>query len=212
MKKLVVGISGATGAVYGIRLIEVLSRNPGVEVHLVISEAGAQIIMQETDWTPEEVMRLARFHYAIDDIGAPLSSGSFLHDGMVIAPGSIKSMSMIANSICSNLLTRAADVTLKEKRKLILLIREAPLHLGHLRQMVKLAEMGAVIHPPLPAFYFRPKSVDDIVNHTVGRILDHLGVDHNLFRRWEGAGKTRPRKSTKKTERGQNGRGKRSGP
>jgi 4-hydroxy-3-polyprenylbenzoate decarboxylase len=172
-----------------------------VEVHLVISEAGAQIITQETDWTPEEVIRLARFHYEIDDIGASLSSGSFLHDGMVIAPCSVKSMSMVANSICSNLLIRAADVTLKEKRKLILLIREAPLHLGHLRQMVKLAEMGAVIHPPLPAFYFRPRSVDDIVNHTVGRILDHLEVEHNLFPRWEGTGKTRTGKSEKKTGR-----------
>ncbi len=186
MKRLVIGISGATGAIYGIRLAEILQKILDVETHLIITEAGAQTIAEETDWTVKDVIRLARVAYEIGDIGASLSSGSFHHDGMVIAPCSIKTMSMISNSISSNLLVRAADVTLKEKRKLILLVREAPLHLGHLRQMVNLAEMGAVIHPPLPAFYSRPKSVDDIVNHTVGRILDHFGIAHNLFQRWQG--------------------------
>ncbi len=201
MKKFVVGISGATGAIYGIRLAEILRKVPDVETHLIITEAGAQTIAEETDWTVEEVTRLAHVTYEIGNIGASLSSGSFHHDGMVIAPCSIKTMSMISNSISSNLLIRAADVTLKEKRKLILLVREAPLHLGHLRQMVNLAEMGAIIHPPLPAFYSRPKSVDDIVNHTVGRILDHFGIDHDLFERWKGTGKSRNRKSEKKAER-----------
>jgi flavin prenyltransferase len=199
MKRFVIGISGATGAIYGIRLAEVLRKTPDVETHLIITEAGAQTIAEETEWSVKEVTRLAHVNYEISDIGASLSSGSFHHDGMVIAPCSIKTMSMISNSISSNLLIRAADVTLKEKRKLILLVREAPLHLGHLRHMVNLAEMGAIIHPPLPAFYSHPKSVDDIVNHTVGRILDHFGIEHNLFQRWKGLGKQEgPAKSRKR--------------
>ena len=186
MKRLVIGISGATGAIYGIRLAEILHKTPDVETHLIITEAGIETIKQETNWAVKDVTRLAHVNYEIGDIGACLSSGSFLHNGMVIAPCSIKTMSMISNSISSNLLIRAADVTLKEKRKLILLVREAPLHLGHLRQMVNLAEMGAIIHPPLPSFYFRPKTIDDIVNHTVGRILDHFGIEQNIFQRWKG--------------------------
>ncbi len=186
MKRLIVGISGATGAIYGIRLVEVLSKNPGVEIHLVISEAGAQTIQEETDFSVGDVARVCARLYEIGDIGAAISSGSFHHDGMVIAPCSIKTMSMISNSINSNLMVRAADVTLKEKRKLVLLVREAPFHLGHLRLMTNLAEMGAVIHPPVPAFYSRPRSVDDIVNHAVGRILDHFSIEHNLFERWKG--------------------------
>ncbi len=200
MKRFVIGISGATGAIYGIRLAEILRKTPDVETHLIITEAGAQTIAEETDWTVKDVIRLAHVYYEIGDIGACLSSGSFHHDGMVVAPCSIKTMSMISNSISSNLLIRAADVTLKEKRKLILLIREAPLHLGHLRQMVNLAEVGAIIHPPLPAFYSRPRSVDDIVNHTVGRILDHFGIEHNLFERWKGIGKAGNKKTVKKSE------------
>jgi flavin prenyltransferase len=186
MKRLIVGISGATGAIYGIRLIEVLSKNSGVEVHLVVSEAGAQTIEEETEFSVGDVSRLCERTYEIGDIGAAISSGSFHNDGMVIAPCSIKTMSMISNSVNSNLLVRAADVALKEKRRLVLLVREAPFHLGHLRLMTNLAEIGAVIHPPVPAFYCRPKTVDDIVNHTVGRILDHFAIEHNLFERWKG--------------------------
>jgi 4-hydroxy-3-polyprenylbenzoate decarboxylase len=201
MKRLIVGISGATGAIYGIRLVEILSKEPGIEVHLVVSEAGAQTIEEETDWSLAEVSRLCNHTYEISDIGAAISSGSFHHDGMVIAPCSIKTMSMISNSINSNLLVRAADVTLKEKRKLVLLVREAPFHLGHLRLMAHLAEIGAIIHPPVPAFYCRPKSVDDIVNHTVGRVLDHFGINHDLFERWKGMRGSRPKHASNKLQR-----------
>ncbi len=201
MKRLIVGISGATGAIYGIRLVELLSKDPAVEVHLVVSEAGAQTIEEETDWDVAELSRLCDRTYEITDIGAAISSGSFHHDGMVIAPCSIKTMSMISNSINSNLMVRAADVTLKEKRKLVLLVREAPFHLGHLRLMMNLAEIGAVIHPPVPAFYCRPKSVDDIINHTVGRLLDHFGIDHNLFERWKGIRKGKARENNRKLVR-----------
>lgn len=186
MKRLIVAMSGATGAIYGIRILEVLRDDPAIEVHLVMSEAAALTIEEETDWSVPDVVNLADYNHEFDDIGAPISSGSFRTEGMVVAPCAIKSMSMISNSINSNLLIRAADVTLKERRKLVLLVREAPLHLGHLRLMVNLAEVGAIIHPPLPAFYHRPKTLDDIINHTVGRVLDQFGIDHNLFKRWTG--------------------------
>lgn len=198
MKRLIVGISGATGVIFGIRMVEILSKDPEVEVHLVVSEAGAQTIEEETEWSLEEVARLSDYSYEIGDIGASISSGSFHHDGMVIAPCSIKTMSMISNSINSNLLVRAADVTLKEKRKLVLLVREAPFHLGHLRLMANLAEIGAIIHPPLPAFYCKPKSVDDIVNHTAGRVLDHFGINHALFERWKGLRACRSKRANHK--------------
>ena len=198
MKRLIVGISGATGVIFGIRMVEILSKDPEVEVHLIVSEAGAQTIEQETEWSPEDLARLSDYSYEIGDIGASISSGSFHHDGMVIAPCSIKTMSMISNSINSNLLVRAADVTLKESRKLVLLVREAPLHLGHLRLMANLAEIGAIIHPPVPAFYCKPKSVDDIVNHTVGRVLDHFGINHALFERWKGLRASRSKRANHK--------------
>lgn len=192
MKRFVIGMSGATGAIYGIRMLEVLNGDSEVEVHLVMSEAAALTVEEETDWSVEDVKRLADHVHEMGDIGASISSGSFQTEGMVIAPCSIKSMSMISNSINSNLLIRSADVMLKEKRKLVLLVREAPLHLGHLRLMANLAEVGAIIHPPLPAFYHRPKTLDDIINHTVGRVLDQFGIEHNLFERWTG---TRRKKS-----------------
>ena len=198
MKRLIVGISGATGAILGIRMIEILSKDPEVEVHLVVSEAGAQTIAAETEWNLEEVTRLCDYTYEISDIGASISSGSFQHDGMVIAPCSIKTMSMISNSINSNLLVRAADVTLKERRKLVLLVREAPFHLGHLRLMANLAEIGAIIYPPVLAFYYKPKSVDDIVNHTVGRVLDQFGINRDLFERWKGLKGSRPKQASSK--------------
>jgi len=185
MKRLVVGISGASAAIYGIRLLEVL-RETDVETHLVITPAAREIILLETDFKVEEVEAMANYAYDIDDIGAAIASGSFKTDGMVIIPCSIKSLSAIANSYSANLLLRAADVTLKERRRLVAVVRETPLHRGHLQLMLRVTDMGAIIFPPLPAFYHRPKTVADIVDHTVGRVLDLFGVDHALFERWDG--------------------------
>jgi 4-hydroxy-3-polyprenylbenzoate decarboxylase len=183
---LVVGITGASGAVYGIRLLEVLSTNKEVETHLIISEAGEKIIKHETDWSLEQVRALADVCYDINDIGAKLSSGSFKRDGMVIAPCSMKTLSALANSYADNLIVRSADITLKEKKRLVLLVRETPLHLGHLRNMVKVAEMDAIVFPPVPAFYHKPQTIQDLVDHTIGRVLDIFGIEHNLFARWPG--------------------------
>ena len=183
---LILGISGASGAIYGLRLLQVLSAMERVETHLVISKAGEMVIREEADWKLEEVKQLANFCYDIDDLNAPISSGSFRRQGMVVAPCSMKTLSAIANSYADNLLTRAADVTLKEGGKLILLVRETPLHLGHLRNMERLAEMGAIIMPPVPAFYHRPDTIQDLVDHTVGKVLDLFGLEHDLFQRWSG--------------------------
>ena len=183
---LIVGITGASGVIYGIRLLEVLSEITNVETHLVISEAAETTIKQETDHTPEDIRRLADHTYDIRDISAPISSGSFKTDGMIIAPCSVKTMSAISNSYNENLMIRAGDVTLKERRKLVLVVRESPLHLGHLRSMERLTEMGAVILPPVPAFYTRPESIQDIVDYTVGKVLDIFDIEHNLFQRWSG--------------------------
>jgi 4-hydroxy-3-polyprenylbenzoate decarboxylase len=183
---LVVGITGASGVIYGIRLLEVLSANNAVETHLIVSKAGAQNIEYETDWSLEQVTALADFCYDIDDAGAAPASGSFKRDGMIIAPCSMKTLSAVANSYADNLLTRTADVTLKEKKKLILLARETPLHLGHLRNMEKVTEMGAVVLPPIPAFYHRPQTIQEVIDHTVGKVLDILDIEHNLFPRWSG--------------------------
>jgi 4-hydroxy-3-polyprenylbenzoate decarboxylase len=185
MKRLIVGISGASAAIYGIRLLEVL-KETDVETHLVISSAAERIILTETDFTVEEVEAMADHVYDIDDVGAAIASGSFKTDGMVIIPCSIKSLSAIANSYDADLLVRAADVTLKERRRLVAVVRETPLHRGHLQLMLRLTDMGAIIFPPLPAFYHRPKTVGDIVDHTVGRVLDLFDVDHTLFERWSG--------------------------
>ncbi len=189
MKRLIVGISGATGAIYGIRLLEVLGKS-NVETHLVITEAAQKTILMETDWKVEEVKSLAKVNYDIQDIGADIASGSFELQGMVIIPCSIKSLSAIANSFNVNLLIRAADVAMKEKRKLVLVVRETPLHKGHLTLMMNLADMGVIILPPIPAFYHHPKTIDDLVNHTVGKVLDLFGIDHHLFERW-GSPKTK---------------------
>jgi 4-hydroxy-3-polyprenylbenzoate decarboxylase len=191
MKKIIVGISGATGAIYGIRTLEILKADPEVETHLVLTDAGALTIREETEWKVKDVIALADHNHDLADIGAPISSGSFRNEGMIIAPCSIKSMSMISNSINANLLIRAADVTLKEKKRLVILVRETPLHMGHLKLMMNLAETGAVIHPPMPAFYHKPQTIDDIVNHTVGRALDQFGIDYHLFKRWAGTGRSR---------------------
>ncbi len=183
---LIVGITGASGAIYGTRLLEVLSTNKEVETHLIISEAGEKNIRYETDLKVEQVKALADYCYDIHDIGARLSSGSFKRNGMVVAPCSMKTLSALANSYNDNLLTRSADVTLKEKKRLVLLARETPLHLGHLRNMEKLAEMGAVIFPPIPAFYHKPQTIQDLVDHILGKVLDLFDIEHNLFPRWPG--------------------------
>ena len=188
VKKIIVGLSGASGVIYGIRLLEVLQALPDVETHLVMSTAAATTIPLETDYTPEQVRLLATEDYRFKDIAAAVSSGSFRTDGMVILPCSMKTLSAIAYSYSDNLLTRAADVVLKERRKLILCPRETPLHVGHLRAMTLAAEMGAIIAPPMPAFYHRPQTLDDIVNQTVNRVLDLLDITlpEDLFRRWQG--------------------------
>ena len=183
---LIIGITGATGAIYGIRLLEVLSRIEAVETHVIISKSGEETIKYETDYEPDKVRSLANFAYDIDDIGASLSSGSFKRDGMIIAPCTVKTMSALANSYAENLIVRAGDVTLKERKPLVLVVRETPLHLGHIRNMEKLAEMGAVILPPVPAFYHKPQTIQDIIDHTIGKVLDVLGIEHTLFHRWSG--------------------------
>jgi len=183
---LIIGITGATGAIYGVRLLEVLSSINDVETHLIISEAGGMNIRHETSRKIEDIKQLASFSYDIGDIGARLASGSFQRDGMIIAPCTIKTMSALASSYTENLLTRSGDVTLKEGKKLVLLVRETPLHIGHIRNMERLCEMGAIIMPPVPAFYHKPKTIQDIVDHTLGKTLDIFGIKHNLFQRWSG--------------------------
>jgi 4-hydroxy-3-polyprenylbenzoate decarboxylase len=189
MTVLVVGITGASGAIYGIRLLEVLSTIKNVETHLVISEPAEAIIKYETGSTVEDLKELASFSYGIRDIGAQIASGSFKTDGMIVAPCTVKTMAAIANSYNENLLIRVGDVTLKERRRLLLLVRETPLHLGHLRNMERLCEMGAIIMPPAPAFYHKPQTVQDIVDHMVGKMLDIFGIEHTLFQRWSGIAK-----------------------
>ncbi|MCD6036019.1 MAG: 3-octaprenyl-4-hydroxybenzoate carboxy-lyase [Rickettsiales bacterium] len=185
-KKIVIGISGASGSIYGIRLLEALRQDVSIETHLVISKSGQRTIIEETSWSIAEVEALADVVYPVADIGAAIASGSFKTLGMVITPCSVRTMSAIATGVTDNLLTRAADVMLKERRPLILMVRETPFHLGHLRNLTQLAEMGAIIAPPLPAFYPRPETVDDIVNHSIGRILDILGIENSLVTRWVG--------------------------
>lgn len=183
---MVVGISGASGAVYGIRLLELLGRLPDVETHLVVSDPAKRTIVEETDWAVKDVLALATRCYDNKDIGAAIASGSFKTDGMVIVPCSVKAAASVAHCLADNLLTRAADVTLKEGRPLILVVRETPLHLGHLRVLTALAEMGAVILPPMPAFYTRPKQIEDLVDHTLARVLDRLGLPQQLVMEWQG--------------------------
>ena len=184
-RRLVIGISGASGAIYGVRMLELL-RDTDIETHLVISRSAEMTLAYETDFTTKDVRALAAVNHPNSDIGATISSGSFRTMGMVVAPCSIKTMSEIATGVTSSLLSRAADVVLKERRRLVLAVRETPLHGGHLRTMTQLAEMGAVIAPIMPAFYNRPKTVDDIVNHTVGRLLDLFGIDTAAVKRWQG--------------------------
>jgi 4-hydroxy-3-polyprenylbenzoate decarboxylase len=184
-RRLIVGISGASGAILGIRLLEVL-RTLEIESHLVISPAGQITIEQETDWKLGDVLSLANVSYQPEDIGAAIGSGAFAVMGMAIVPCSIKTLSAVANSYSSNLLTRAADVCLKEGRPLILAVRETPLHVGHLHIMSQAAQAGAVIFPPVPAFYSRPMRIEDIIDQIVGRILMRLGIENELYASWPG--------------------------
>jgi 4-hydroxy-3-polyprenylbenzoate decarboxylase len=182
-KRVVVGITGASGAVYGLTALKAL-RAAGVETHLVVSRSAQITMAHETEVRPSDLASLADVLYRVDDIGAAISSGSFRTEGMIIAPCSVRSLSEIATGVTSSLLTRAADVVLKERRKLILLVRETPFHLGHLRSMAQVTEMGAIVMPPVPAFYIRPATLQDVVDHSVGRALDLLGLDTNLVSRW----------------------------
>jgi flavin prenyltransferase len=190
MKKIIVGMSGASGVIYGIRLLEVLKNVEEVETHLVASSAAAITIGLETTYSMDEVNALADVSYRFKDIAAPISSGSFKTDGMVVLPCSMKTLAGITYSFSDNLLLRAADVVLKDRRRLVVAPRESPLHLGHLRMMVQVTEMGAIVAPPMPAFYHHPQDIDDLINQTVNRILDLLGIEleSDLFKRWQGGG------------------------
>jgi 4-hydroxy-3-polyprenylbenzoate decarboxylase len=184
--RLIVGISGATGAVYGVRLLQQLRRLGGVETHLVVSSAGWLSLKAELELGRREVEALADHVHPIGDVAAGIASGSFASAGMVVAPCSMRSLAAIAHGLSDNLLTRAADVCLKERRRLVLMVRETPLHLAHLRNMTLVAEMGGTIFPPLPAFYQRPRGLDEMVDHTLGRVLDQFGIEHDLCPPWTG--------------------------
>lgn len=191
--RLIIGISGASGVIYGIRLLETLALDKSIETHLVLSPAARATITQETAWNVRDVERLADVAYKPGDIGASIASGSFATLGMIVAPCSIKTLSAIANSYSADLMSRAADVQLKEGRPVLLLVRETPLHIGHLRLMTQAAENGAIIMPPVPAFYSSPQTVDDLVNGTVGRALARIGIHNTLYSEWLGMnGKANP--------------------
>ncbi|MGE5217794.1 MAG: UbiX family flavin prenyltransferase [Chloroflexota bacterium] len=190
-KRLIIGISGATGAIYGVRMLEILAKMDDIETHLVMSKAGRMTIQVETPYAVKDVEAMADVVHDFNNVGASISSGSFRTEGMVIAPCSMKSMGAIAHSLGGDLLVRAADVVLKERKKLVLVVRETPLHLGHLEAMAALTRIGAIIFPPVPAFYHRPKTLDDMINQTVTRILDQFDIDVDLFQRWDDEGMSR---------------------
>lgn len=184
MARLIVGMAGASGVIYGIRLLQFLHAQPDIETHLILTKPAERTIVEETTYRVQDVKALASHVHPLSDIGASIASGSFQTLGMVIVPCSIHTASAVAYCLSNNLLTRAADVVLKERRTLVLVVRETPLHLGHLRLLTAAAESGAVILPPVPAFYTRPTTLDEIIDHTVGRILDHFAIDHALVKRW----------------------------
>ncbi len=190
MKKLIVGISGASGSIYGVRLLEVLRDLPDIETHMVITNAGKRALLVETDYSVEDVQSLADYHYNVNDIAACIASGSYPTLGMVVAPCSIRSLSGIANCYADNLLLRAADVVLKDRRKLVIVLRETPLHAGHARLILQAIENGAIMMPAMPAFYHRPQTIDELINQLVNRILDQLEIElpQDLFQRWQGTG------------------------
>ncbi len=188
-RRMVVGITGATGIIYGVRILEAL-RDLGIETHLVVSKAADMTRAYETDFSASDIRDLADFVYSASDIAAPISSGSFKTMGMIVAPCSVRTMSDIAHGVTSGLISRAADVALKERRRLVLLLRETPLHAGHLKSMLAISEMGGIIAPPVPAFYSRPRTLEDMVMHTVGRALDLFDLDLSTFPRWGDAQST----------------------
>jgi 4-hydroxy-3-polyprenylbenzoate decarboxylase len=183
MKRIIIAISGASGVIYGIELLKELKKRD-IEVHLVISESGKRNVAIETEYSVGDLESMADKVHDNSDLGAPLASGSFFTDGMIVAPCTIKTLSGIANSYSDNLIVRAADVTLKEKRKLVLLVRETPLHKGHLQLMATAADLGAHILPPIPSFYNHPKTIEDIIRQTIGKVFDYLEIEHDLYRRW----------------------------
>ena len=191
---LVVGITGASGVIYGVELLKAL-QNTDVETHLILSESAGRNLAIETNYSIKDVRSLADVVYSSKDVGAAVASGSFLTRGMVVVPCTIKSLSGIAYSYADNLITRAADVTLKEKRTLVMMVRETPLHKGHLEMMARCADLGATILPPMPSFYHGPQSIQDIINQSIGKVLDQVGIEHNLFRRWG----SKPEEATKAT-------------
>lgn len=185
-RRLIVAITGATGAIYGVRLLQALQSFPEIETHLIVSDAGVLTLHQEMDMKRKEVETLAHVTHNVRDIGASIASGSFQSEGMIIAPCSMKTLAAIAHGLSDNLITRAADVVLKERRRLVLMVREAPFNLAHLRNMTAVTEMGGIVFPPLPNFYFRPSSITEIVDHTVARVLDLYAIEHSLSPRWQG--------------------------
>jgi flavin prenyltransferase len=187
MKKIIIGMSGASGLIYGIRLLEVLKADPQVETHLVMTASARLNISLETDWQADAVIALADQVHSVKDLAASIASGSFRTDGMIVAPCSMKTLSAIVNSYADNLLTRAADVMLKERRRLVLMPRETPLHAGHCELLLKACQIGAIVAPPMPALYARPKTIDDMINHNVGRVLDLFDIESGLVKRWQGA-------------------------
>lgn len=187
MKRLIVGMSGASGLIYGIRMLQVLQHQKDIETHLVMTAAARLNIALETDWDANDVIALADKAHSVKDLAASIASGSFRTDGMVVAPCSMKTLSAVVSSYTDNLLTRAADVVLKERRRLVLMPRETPLHAGHCELMLKATQMGAIIAPPMPAWYAKPKTLDDVINHNVGRVLDLFDIDTDLVTRWQGA-------------------------
>jgi 4-hydroxy-3-polyprenylbenzoate decarboxylase len=191
-RRLIIGLSGASGIIYGIRVLEVLREMAGIETHVILSKAAERTIIEETDYRLEEVKAMASVLHPPQDIGASIASGSFKTHGMMIVPCSIHTVSAIAYCQSDNLLTRAADVVLKEGRRLVLVVRETPLHRGHLKSLLEAAETGAVILPPMPAFYSRPTTLEEIIDHTVGRLLDQFGIEHELVRRWGESANARP--------------------
>lgn len=185
-KKLIIAITGATGAVYGVRLLQILGNMPDISTHLLVSDAGVLNLHQELNMNRKQVEALADVVYSVRDVGAAIASGSFQSEGMIIAPCSMKTLAAVAHGFSDNLITRAADVALKERRRLVLMVRETPFNLAHLRNMTAVTEMGGIIFPPLPAFYQRPQTIDEMVDHTVGRILDLFAIPHTLAPRWNG--------------------------
>jgi 4-hydroxy-3-polyprenylbenzoate decarboxylase len=185
-RRLVVAITGATGAIYGVRLLQQLGATPGVETHLVVSDAASLTLHQEAGMQRRDVEALAHVVHRNRDVGASIASGSFQSDGMVIAPCSMKTLASVAHGLSDNLIARAADVVLKERRRLVLMVRETPFNLAHLRNMTAVTEMGGIVFPPVPSFYHRPASIDEMVDHTVSRVLDLFGIEHTLAPRWNG--------------------------